>query len=129
MSSPMLHPKRPVNLDLMSIRQPLPAIASILHRISGILLFLLMPFMLYALHQSLISPEHFLKTQECFQHGIMKLITWVFLSALLYHTLAGIRHLLMDFGIGETAITGRKTASLVLLLAFIGIIGLGVYLW
>lgn len=126
MSSPALQPKRPVNLDLLTIKQPSPAIASILHRISGILIFLLMPFMLYALHQSLMSSENFLKMQEC---GVLKFFTWVFLSALLYHTLAGIRHLLMDLGLGEGPITGRKTAWFVLILASIGIIGLGVYLW
>lgn len=128
MSSPILHPKRPVNLDLMTIKQPSPAIASILHRISGVLLFLLMPFMLYALHQSLLSPEHFLKTQEYFQHGVVKFFAWAFFSALLYHTLAGMRHLLMDLGIGEHAITGRKTAWTIFVLTFIGIVGFGVYL-
>lgn len=124
MSSPIS--KRPVNLDLMTIKQPSPAIASILHRITGIILFLLMPFMLYALHHSLLSPEHFSKMQEC---GVLKFFVWAFFSALLYHTLAGIRHLLMDLGVGENKITGPKTAWLVFVLTFIGIIGLGVYLW
>lgn len=129
MSSSTLHSKRPVNLDLMTIKQPLTAIASILHRLSGIVIFLLMPFMLYTLHQSLLSPEHFLKTQACFECGIMKLLTWAFLSALLYHALAGVRHLLMDLGIGESPETGKKSAYLVLILAIVGIFGLGVYLW
>ena len=88
-----------------------------------------MPFMLYALHQSLFSPESFLKIQACFEHGVIKFFVWIFFSALFYHAVAGIRHLLMDLGMGETACVGRKTASLVFLLAIIGVLGLGVYLW
>ena len=122
--------KRPVNLDLTTIKMPPTAIVSILHRMSGILIFLLMPFMLYELQQSLLSPENFMKTQECFQTcGIMKFLVWVFLSGLIYHGLAGVRHLLMDLGVGESAVAGRKSACLVLGLAFILIVCLGISLW
>jgi succinate dehydrogenase / fumarate reductase, cytochrome b subunit len=126
---PTLKQKRPVNLDLTTIKLPPTAIVSILHRISGILIFLLMPVMLYGLQQSLISPEHFLKTQQCFQSSMMSFLAWIFLSALIYHGLAGVRHLLMDVGLGETASTGCKTAWLVLVLAFVLILCLGVALW
>ncbi len=128
-TSKSLKPKRPVNLDLMTIKLPSTAIVSILHRLSGILIFLLMPVMLYGLQQSFLSPEHFMKTQACFQHGGMKFVVWLFLSALIYHGFAGIRHLLMDLGLGETADTGCKTAWLVLILAFGLILFLGISLW
>lgn len=121
--------QRPVNLDLLTIKQPATAIASILHRISGILIFLLMPVMLYGLQQSLLSPEHFLRTQACLQHGAMKFFVWVFLSALIYHALAGIRHLLMDLGFGEHVSCGQKSAQLVIGLAFLLILWLGISLW
>lgn len=120
--------KRPVNLDLMTIKQPPTAIVSILHRISGILIFLLMPFMLYALQQSLLSPEDFFRTQQCLTQGFMKFLVWVFFSALIYHVIAGIRHLLMDIGLGEHLATAQKSAWLVLGLAFVCIIWLGVSL-
>lgn len=121
--------KRPVNLDLTTIKLPPMAIVSILHRLSGIIIFLLMPIMLYGLQQSLISPEHFFKTKQCFEHGAMKFLLWAFLSGLIYHGLAGIRHLLMDIGFGEHVSAGRKSAYLVLGLATVLILCLGVTLW
>lgn len=124
-----LKQKRPVNLDLTTIKMPSTAIVSILHRMSGILIFLLMPLMLYGLQQSLLSPEDFIRTQKCFDICGMKFLVWVFLSGLIYHGLAGIRHLLMDLGVGETATAGRKSACLVLGLAFILIVCLGISLW
>lgn len=128
MSSETSKMKRPVNLDLLTIKQPHTAIVSILHRISGILIFLLMPFMLYTLQQSLASPEDFLGTQQCFAHSSMKFFVWVFFSALIYHALAGIRHLLMDVGLGEHLPIAKKSAWVVLVLAFVCIVLLGVCL-
>lgn len=128
-TSKSLKKKRPVNLALTTIRLPSTAIVSILHRISGILLFVLMPFALYALQQSLISPENFDSTRACFNLPEMRFFIWVFFSALTYHAIAGVRHLLMDLGWGETAVAGRKSACLVLFLAALLIIGWGVNLW
>lgn len=128
-ASTPLKRKRPVNLDLMTIRLPSTAIVSILHRIAGILIFLLMPFMLYGLQQSLLSPEHFMNTQQCIQSGIMKLFIWIFLSSFIYHVVAGVRHLLMDCGIGHTPAAGRKSAWCVFIIAFGLILCLGVKLW
>lgn len=121
--------KRPVNLDLMTIKQPITAVVSILHRLSGVMLFLLMPYMLYALQHSLMSPESFNRTMHCLHHGFLKFSVWVFFSALIYHGLAGVRHLLMDFGVGETAVSGRKTAWVVLGLTAILVVSLGWSLW
>jgi succinate dehydrogenase / fumarate reductase cytochrome b subunit len=56
-------------------------------------------------------------------------ITWIALSALLYHLIAGIRHLLMDIGIGESLKGGRLTAYLVFITTTLGIILLGVWLY
>lgn len=127
--SKSLKSKRPVNLDLTTIKLPPMAVVSILHRVSGIVIFLLMPLMLYALQQSLISPGHFLNTQHCFQHGVMKFLTWAFFSAFIYHFLAGIRHLLMDLGWGDNVPIGRKSACLVLGLSIVLILLLGISLW
>lgn len=74
------------------------AIISILHRISGVLIFLFIPAMLYILHQSLLSQEQLISLQECLQHPVSKLVIWVLLAAVIFHLLAGIRHLVMDLG-------------------------------
>lgn len=125
-----MNKKKPVNLDLSSLSYPPMAIVSILHRISGIVLFLLLPLMLYWLAQSLDSPRAFTQLQLNIAHSLMyKLTIWAFLAALTYHLLAGIRHMVMDMGWGEELTTGRYTALLVIFLAVLLDIVEGIWIW
>jgi len=121
--------KRPVNLDLGSLKFPPMAIASILHRISGVILFLLMPLMLYILKLSLSSPESFDQLQVWLQCFYLKLLLIAFTAALVYHLLAGIRHICMDFGIGEELSSSRTSSIIVIILAGILTILLGIWIW
>jgi succinate dehydrogenase cytochrome b subunit len=121
--------KRPVNLDLMSMKFPPMAIISILHRISGILLFLLTPFMLYLLDKSLQSNHMFEQTKVLISNLWVKLVLWAFLSALFYHLLAGIRHLLMDFGLGEELQSGYNSSIGVIVIAVLATIMIGIWIW
>ncbi len=121
---------RPVNLNLMTIKFPSTAIISILHRISGLILFLLIPCVLLALHYSLISPAGFAKVQHVFQNPISKIVLWLLLTSLAIHFFAGIRHLLMDIGIGDANMKqGRMTAWLMMTISFILFVLIGVWLW
>ncbi|MCH9756401.1 MAG: succinate dehydrogenase, cytochrome b556 subunit [Gammaproteobacteria bacterium] len=125
-----MNQQRPVNLDLGSLKYPPMAIASILHRVSGLVLFLLLPVMLYFLRESLVSLASFehlkMLIMTCALH---KLVIWAFSSAWIYHLLAGVRHLLMDTGIGETAEAGRKSALIVIGLSVLASMAMGVCLW
>lgn len=121
-----VHPKRPVNLDLTTLRYPPMAIASILHRISGVVLFLLFPLVLYLFSRSLHSQAEFLEVQQCV---LCKWALWAFGAALVYHVLAGVRHLLMDMGLGEGLQNGRRSALAVFVLAIVFMILLGIWLW
>lgn len=121
--------KRPVNLALTTLHFPITAIISILHRISGLLLFLSLPIVLYLFQQSLASIEDFDSLQDCFQSVILRLVVWAILSALWYHLIAGIRHLLMDWGVGESKTGGRIGARVVLTLAIVAILLTGMWLW
>ena len=121
--------KRPVNLDLGSLKYPPMAIASILHRISGLVLFLLLPVMLYFLQCSLVSKESFDELQATLTSPYYRLLLWIFSVALIYHVLAGIRHLLMDIGVGEQLGVGRQSANIVIILAIICTIFLGIWIW
>jgi len=120
---------RPVNLDLLTIKQPLPAIASIIHRISGLLLFIFAALLICALDQSLSSKEGFSSLQETLSGGFVKFIVWAVLSALIYHLVAGVKHLLMDFGIGETLEGGRTGAKITIAVSAALIILAGVAIW
>ncbi len=121
--------KRPVNLDLRTIKFPVMAIASILHRLSGIILFLLLPFLLYLLSLSLNGSESFSYMQILLKNPFYKLLLWAFSAALIYHLLAGIRHMIMDLGYGEEVEVGRQTARAVIALAVILTILLGIWIW
>ncbi len=124
-----MNDKRPMNLDLTTMHFPVMAIASILHRISGILLFLYAPFILWLFDQSLSSSTHFLNIQAACREPLMKWLIWLFFAALLYHLVAGIRHLLMDFGIGASLKGGRVGAQFTIGLTIILVLLVGVWLW
>ncbi|MAE21013.1 MAG: succinate dehydrogenase, cytochrome b556 subunit [Pseudomonas sp.] len=124
-----MNSNRPKNLDLTTIELPLPAKASILHRISGFALFFAVAFMLCALGASLESEQSFNEMKDVMNGGLAKLITWGILSALGYHFVAGIKHLLMDMGIGETKESGRTGAIITLIAGVIVIVLAGVWVW
>ena len=121
--------KRPVNLDLRTMKMPSTAIVSILHRASGFILFFFIPLFLWGLQESLTSAAKFNNIQTLFNNSFLKFVVWFFVSGLLYHLVAGIRHLLMDLGVGESHKGGRVGATVVLVISAILIIGLGVWLW
>jgi succinate dehydrogenase / fumarate reductase cytochrome b subunit len=120
---------RPKNLDLTTIELPLPAKASILHRVSGFALFFAVAFMLFALGSSLESEQSFAELKDTLNGGLAKFITWGILSALGYHVVAGVKHLLMDMGIGETKESGRTGAIITLIAGAVVIILAGVWVW
>jgi succinate dehydrogenase / fumarate reductase cytochrome b subunit len=121
--------KRPVNLDITTIHFPVTALVSILHRISGVFLFAGMAVLLWLLDLSLESEEGFAAAQETFGNPIFKFVMWTVLAALAYHAVAGIRHLTMDGGVGETLRAGQIGAKLVLVVAVILFILAGVWVW
>lgn len=124
-----MNSNRPKNLDLTTIELPLPAKASILHRISGFALFFAVAFMLCALGSSLESEQSFAELKNTLNGGLAKFITWGILSALGYHVVAGVKHLLMDMGIGETKESGRTAAIITLIAGAVVIILAGVWVW
>jgi succinate dehydrogenase / fumarate reductase cytochrome b subunit len=124
-----MNKKRPVNLDLRTLHFPVMAICSIFHRISGVVVFLLLPFMFYLLQASLQSFHSFHQLQACMQHAWMKFLVWGFASALFYHFLAGVRHMIGDLGYGERLQQARQSAKILLLLTIVGVIFLGVWIW
>lgn len=121
--------ERPVNLDLGAFRWPITAIASILHRVSGIALFVGVGFLIWGLGASLESQESFESLKECLSGVVAKLIIWAILAGLIYHFVAGCKHLLMDIGIGETLEGGQLAAKIVLAVSVVLIVLAGVWVW
>ncbi|MEN3352940.1 MAG: succinate dehydrogenase / fumarate reductase, cytochrome b subunit [Betaproteobacteria bacterium] len=120
---------RPKHLNLFQIRQPVPAVVSILHRISGAALFLFLWFFLQGLERSLASPESFDELKGTLNHPVVKLLTLGLLWAYLHHTFAGIRHLGLDLRLGIDLPKARATAFAVLIVSVGLTLVIGVLLW
>lgn len=120
---------RPVYLNLLRIRQPVTAVVSILHRISGFLLIILLPGFIYLLQLSLHSPEGFARALSILEHPVASTVGIFICWMYAHHFLAGIRFLLLDFDIGISRESARKTAWLVHIgAALFGVIAVGVLL-
>jgi succinate dehydrogenase / fumarate reductase, cytochrome b subunit len=123
-----VHSPRPKNLNLFTIHFPIPAIVSILHRITGVGLFLLIPFTLWLLSFSLTN-QGFIALQSWSGLFWIKIIFWLALVPFFFHLVAGIRHLLMDIHIGDTLQLGRIVAWTVFVATFVLILLAGIWLW
>jgi succinate dehydrogenase / fumarate reductase, cytochrome b subunit len=120
---------RPVNLDISTISLPLAAYTSITHRVSGVIVFVGIAILLWIFNTSLGSEEGFNQIKELMTSPIVKFVVWGILSALAYHMVAGIKHLLMDSGIGETKEAAPLGAKITIILSLVLIIALGVWIW
>ena len=120
---------RPVNLDIGTMRLPITAWASITHRASGVFLFVAMAVLIWMLDASLRSPESFVSLKQTLTSAPVKLALWVVLAAAAYHSVAGIKHLVMDFGIGETMEGGVLGARIVIASAAVLTVLAGVWIW
>ncbi len=116
------NPSRPVhrpqirNLgigDLVRYRLPVPGIVSILHRISGLLMFLLLPLLLWLLDLSLSSQDSFDRLVAFCQGGVARLVLLALGWALLHHLCAGVRFLLLDLHIGGERAAARRSSWIV----------------
>jgi succinate dehydrogenase / fumarate reductase cytochrome b subunit len=121
--------KRPVNLDIGTMRLPITAWASITHRASGVFIFAGMALLLWALDSSLRSPEGFASVRELLANPLLKLAVWAVVAGLIYHATAGVKHLLMDMGIGETMEGGILGAQIVFAVSAVLIVLAGVWIW
>jgi len=120
---------RPKNLNLTTIRFPLPALTSITHRISGILLFAVVALALAALQCSLESPTGFQSVKDSLTAPLAQFILWASLCALAYHFVAGVKHLVMDMGIGETKTGGLLGAWFTIIVSIVLFVLAGVWVW
>lgn len=122
--------QRPVNLDLTTIRFPVTAIASILHRVSGVITFVAVGILLWLLGLSLSSQEGFLTASSVMSSFFVKFIMWGILTALAYHVVVGIRHIMMDTGVlEETLVAGKRSAMISFVITVVLSILAGVLVW
>ena len=121
--------QRPVNLDLSTIKMHPAANASILHRISGVIMVFAIGILLFTLSTSLSSAEGFAQIQGYLDGFFFSFIMFGCLSALTYHLLAGVRHLFMDMGYFEELASGNATAKVIMVIWLAVSAVIGVWLW
>jgi len=102
--------------QLIHYRLPWAGKVSILHRISGAVLFLMLPFILYLLDQSLASELSYQKFQAITNHILVKIICLGLIWCFLHHFCAGIRYLLLDLEIGVEKSESNRSAIVVFVL-------------
>lgn len=120
---------RPKFLNLFQISQPAPAVVSILHRISGAVLFLFLWLFLAGLERSIGSPESFADLKATLDHPLVKIVMLGLLWAYLHHAFAGVRHLALDLRLGIQLPAARASAYAVLVLGLAVTLVVGVVLW
>lgn len=106
---------RPVYLNLFHLHLPLPGWVSILHRVTGVVLFIGLPVFLYLLQQSLSDFSGFLTTKSWLSGAWGSLYAWLLMVSLGFHVLAGIRHMALDMHWGVEKNAARRSALLVLI--------------
>lgn len=121
--------ERPVYLSLTQFGWPVTAIASIIHRITGVLLFLGIGYLLWLLSMALSSPVGFADTQALLAEPLPKLALIGVVGLLVYHLVAGIKHMIMDFHIGDTLEAASFESYLVFVISIVLTAVLGVWLW
>jgi succinate dehydrogenase / fumarate reductase cytochrome b subunit len=121
--------QRPVNLDLTTIKMHPAANASILHRVSGVIMVFAIGILLWTLSLSLSSAEGFAQVQACLDGFFFKFIMFGIISALTFHILMGVRHLFMDLGHFEELASGNASAKFAMALWFVLTVVVGVWLW
>lgn len=124
-----LNSKRPVNLNVLGWF-PLSAMASITHRITGILLLAGVGVIIYLADLAFTSAEGFASAKALVgAGGIFTFLLWATLVALVCHLLAGIKHILLDFHIGDSVAAAHGLSIAVIVLTAIDAVLLGAWLW
>ncbi len=122
---------RPKFLHLLTLapKMSITAKISILHRVSGLLLFLSIPFLLYLFSQSLTSPDFYSTFYGVMTSPIIKLVYIVLIWAMMHHMCAGVRFLFLDIHKGIERKTAQNTAWIVVVVSLILTAILGVMIW
>ena len=121
---------RPVYLNLVQIRLPLPGIVSILHRVSGAALFVVgIPLAWYGLQASLASPQAYARLTAALAHPGAKLVLIGLIWSYLHHFCAGIRFLLIDLRVGDDLKPARQSSVIVLVVSLALTLIVGARLW
>lgn len=121
--------ERPKNLDLTTVKFPITAIASIAHRVSGIIVFIALAIFLALLDSSLTSESDFDRVMGYVDNLFIGLVLWAALTGLAYHAVFGVRHMIQDMGYWEELEIASFSAKVGFIITAILSILAGVLVW
>lgn len=125
-----MNKQRPVNLDLTTIKLPVMGLASILHRVSAVIIWVAAAYFLPMLYMSLESAEGFHKiTSLLAENIIIQFFTWGFLTALGYYVAGGLKHIIQELGFFETLEGGRFISSFAIGMGVLMSFASGFWIW
>ena len=111
----LVYKNRPVNLDIATFRLPITAYVSILHRVSGVANVFISLALIWLLSQSLASKDSYEYVIELTNLTFVKVLLFLISANLIYHSCAGMRHLIMDMGVGEDSFKSGKISAFVMI--------------
>jgi len=120
---------RPKHLNLLQIRLPVPGVISIMHRVFGAALFLVIPLLLFSMQVSLESPRAFEALSSVLAHPFWKLVALGLVWAYLHHFCAGIRYLAIDLDYGTDLGPARASARAVVVVSVVLTLLVGALIW
>jgi succinate dehydrogenase / fumarate reductase cytochrome b subunit len=123
--------KRPIYLNIPKLgsKMSITAKVSILHRASGVLMFVALPFILSLFHKSLTNAEFYSSCYAIASLPIMKVIYTILIWAIMHHMCAGIRFVLLDMHKGIDRIPAQRSARWVMVVSLLLTIALGALIW
>lgn len=125
-----MNDKRPVNLDLSTVSFPITAIASILHRITAVVTWVGLGFLLVLLSYALGSEQEYTSMSQSMQSNfLLQFVAWGFLTAFAYYCLASAKHIIQDFGFFEDFEGGSRLSWGVIIVGVVLGLLAGVFVW
>jgi succinate dehydrogenase / fumarate reductase cytochrome b subunit len=121
--------ERPKNLDLTTVKFPVTANASILHRVSGIIVFIALAIFLILLNSSLSSAADFNQVMSFLDNFLVGLVIWGALTGLAYHAVFGVRHMIQDLGHWEELESAAASAKIGFAITAVLSILAGILVW
>ncbi|WP_028864807.1 succinate dehydrogenase, cytochrome b556 subunit [Psychromonas aquimarina] len=121
--------ERPKNLDLATVKFPITATASILHRVSGIIVFIALAIFLTLLNCSLTSEQDFYRVLGYFDNFLFEFVMWGALTGLAYHAVFGVRHMIQDLGFWEELDSASLSAKIGFILTAVLSVLAGILVW
>ena len=105
---------RHIYLNLFAIDFPVTALTSIVHRVTGVFLFLSMPILLYFFYLMLESDSSYSVAKILFSKFYFKIFIYLFIYSFIYHFLNGIKHILLDVGYFDSKTASRRLSVIFL---------------